>query len=336
MEGDVLALAHRLRESGEPFALVTVVDRAAPVSARVGDKALVTADGRLYGWVGGSCSRSVVLREAERALRAGQPRLVRVTAAPGDAPPAGLGGVEYVIAPTACPGGGELLLYVEPYRSAPLVAVFGDTPVAAAVARIAQAVGYRALRVRSRVELAGPAAGEDEGERALEDLVPDDLRGAMAAVVASQGMYDEEALCAALDAGVPYVALLASRRRAEAVKAALARQGVGQEALARVRSPAGLDIGAATAGEVAISILAEVVAFRRRAGGRAAAARGGGDHGGAEGGGATVRDPVCGMEVAVASARYTADFAGRTYYFCCPHCRKAFLDAPEAYLDRAS
>lgn len=328
---DVLALAQRLRDAGEPFALVTVVDRAAPASAQVGDKALVTADGRLYGWVGGSCARSVVLREAEKALHVGAPRLVRLTSS-GDAPAArGLGGAEYVVATSACPSGGELLLYVEPFRAAPLLAIFGDTPVAAAVARVGREAGYRVLRVRGRDETGEPP---DENERVLEELRPEDLRGVAAAVVASQGMYDEEALALALAAGAPYVGLVASRRRAEAVKAALAGQGWGAQELARVRSPAGLDIGAATPGEVAVSIVAELVAARRAGGRPAAGAEAAGDAG-REAPRVAV-DPVCGMEVAVAGARYTAEYRGRTYYFCCPHCRKAFIESPEAYLGKAS
>lgn len=337
--------ARHLWEAGQAFALVTVVDRAGPVSAHVGDKAVVTPDGRMVGWVGGSCSRSVVLREVEAALRSGRPRLVRVGSSErAGGATGGLGDAEYVVAPMTCASGGELLLYVEPHRPAPGLVVFGATPIAGVLSRLGRAVGYRVLRVLSRDE--APEA-EESGARLLDEVAPEDLKGWEAAVVATQGLYDEESLECALGAGVPYVGLVASRRRAQAVRRFLEGRGWSPEQLERVRSPAGLDIGGVTAGEVAISILAEIVAWRRgrvatgsatpssgTAGEPALVGQGPGHDEAAAGQAsdvATATDPVCGMAVAVATARYTAEYDGRTYYFCCPACRRRFLEHPQSY-----
>ena len=338
--------ARRLWEAGQAFALVTVVDRAGPVSAHVGDKAVVTPDGRVAGWVGGSCSRSVVLREVEAALRNGRPRLVRLGTSERAAGVAGgLGGAEYVVAPMTCASGGELLLYIEPHRPGPGLVVFGATPIAGVLSRLGRAAGYRVLRVLSRDE--APEA-EETGARLLDELAPEDLEGWEAAVVATQGLYDEESLECALRAGVPYVGLVASRRRAQAVRAFLEGRGWSPQQLDRVHSPVGLDIGGVTADEVAISILAEIVAWRHgriatgsatpsavTTGGPAATVPGDG-RGEATGAGpasevVTATDPVCGMAVAVATARYTAEYDGRTYYFCCPACRRRFLEHPQSY-----
>jgi xanthine dehydrogenase accessory factor len=147
-------------------------------------------------------------------------------------------------------------------------------------------------------------------------------------VVASAGSCDEEALQAALRSPAPYVALVASRRRAAAVLEVLRASGCTEEQLARVRTPAGLEVGAVTQEEIALSVLAEIVSvYRGRQRQRVAVAPLPG-----AASPATARDPVCGMEVEVARARHTAEHAGATYYFCCPHCRQHFLKDPERHL----
>ena len=292
-----------------PYALATVVRVDPPVSSRVGDKAVVTVDGRLEGWVGGACAEPIVVREALAALAEGSPRLVRITptelAATAPPLPEERG---VVAAVSTCPSGGGLEVFVEPVGVASRLLVCGRTPLAAALARLAEVVGY---------EVTGLGDADLDGVRS-DDAGPGD-----AVVVATMGHYDEEALAAALRTRAGYVGLVGSRRRAATVFDALRRRGVADADLARVASPAGLDLGPSTQEEIAVAILAELIRERHR---RAAAPA-------PEDRVELATDPVCGMAVAVTEASLTAEHGGRTFWFCGEHCRSAFRRDPAGYLD---
>jgi xanthine dehydrogenase accessory factor len=301
---------------GRPYALATVVRVDPPVSARVGDKAVVTADGALSGWVGGACSEPIVIREALAALAEGRPRLVRIT--PGsteESAEAGLGSAGgvgtadgVVSAVSTCPSGGGLEVFIEPVGVAPRLLVAGATPVARTLARLAQTLGYEVTALGD-ADLAGVEPGS---------AGPDD-----AVVVATMGHYDEEALAAALRTRAGYVGLVASRRRAAAVFDALRHRGVAEEDLSRVASPAGLDLGPSTQDEIGVAILAELIKERHR---RAAAPVTPVEQ---------AEDPVCGMSVAVAGAHLFTDHAGHRYWFCSEHCLHAFTRDPDQYATSA-
>jgi len=299
----LLALVQELEEKGEPYAVATVVSRRPPVSAHLGDKAVIRADGTLAGWIGGSCSQPVVRREAQEALRDGKARLVRLKVTENE--DAGLfDGVKEV--PMACPSGGEVEIFIEPRLQPPQLVAIGETPLIRALAEMAPVVGFAVDVVDGKLEAAKIGAGAF-------------------VVIASAGHYDEEGVVAALKSRAGYIALVASRKRAAAVHAYLLEHGVIEAEWARVRNPAGLNLGAGTQEEIALSILAEMVQELR---------------------GRTLpvveeavppppvlaRDPVCGMEVEVATARHRHEHGGMTYYFCCPHCRAAFAKEPGAYL----
>jgi xanthine dehydrogenase accessory factor len=237
-----------LERARMPFALATVVKRYAPVSSHLGDRAIVLADGRMQGFVGGSCSRHIVRDEALDAIRKGQARLVHVEG--------------------ECASEGAVDVYLEPHLPPRMLVIVGNTPVAAELARLAALLeGYRVVRVVEAAELHELGEAEEEHAVALDAL--GDFLGAMSAedrarlvaVVASQGHYDEAALEAILKRGEPaYAGLLASRRRATEVFAEVHEKGIARKRLANVHNPAGIDIGARRPGEVAISILAEIVA----------------------------------------------------------------------------
>jgi xanthine dehydrogenase accessory factor len=317
MPHDFLAHAHSLSKAGQPFALATVVRAEKPTSAKAGAKASITADGTITGWVGGSCAQPTVIREALKALQDGQPRLVRLT------PPEKLGQAtqEGVIeVALTCISGGTLEVYIEPHLPAPHLVVIGHLPVAAALVTLGKGLGYRAT-------VLGLDATPQRFPQA--DLVLDHLDFAQVAlttqtyvVVATHGNYDEEALTWALNTDATYVALVASRTRAEAVLQYLREAGLAEERLGRLKYPAGLDIGASSPEEIALSILAEIVQRRPRAAQAAAPAAPP----------AEALDPVCGMTVAVATARYVTAHAGQTYYFCSAGCKRSFEKEPEKYL----
>lgn len=282
--GDLLEQAAELRRQGRPFVLATVVRSVRPASARPGDRALLLGEGRPIGWVGGGCVHTSIEREAARALADGTPRLVRLSPAPAQEE----GIVSY---PMTCHSGGTLEIYLEPVLPAPELVILGESPVADALAALAAPLGYR---VRT----------------SLEDITTSDAWVVAAAMSSDE---DHPTVRAALERGVQYVAMVASRRRAEALLDELRADGMAEDTIERLKAPAGLDIGAATGPEIALSIMAEIVQRRRSRRPAALAAP------------RTATDPICGMQVDIASAKWTTERDGQMYYFCAPGCRKAFL-----------
>jgi xanthine dehydrogenase accessory factor len=318
-----------LRREGQSFATATVVGRRAPVSAHLGDRAIVYADGRIEGFVGGACSREIVRKHALESIRSRHARLVSIRP---DASAANVSDPEHVVVPMTCVSEGAVDVYVEPSVRPRRLIVVGTTPVAEALTRTALTLDYEVVRVvdaPERRDLEQSAASLGFALAPLESLEATvrDAGGTVAAVVASQGHYDEQALDTILRAGAAYVGLVASRKRGATVKKWLTDSGVpGVDA---IRNPAGLDLGARTAPEVALSILAEIVQSRPEQTLQAEA----GEHLHATPAQPAIAvDPVCHMEVEVASARHMADVGGTTYYFCCAQCRTRFVDDPAPFL----
>jgi xanthine dehydrogenase accessory factor len=288
------ARAEALAQARTAFVVATVVRRQRPSSVRAGDTALVLPDGTIEGFVGGTCAEESVRLHALRVLETGEPLLLRIVPeGPSAAGPAPRDAEGELTVANPCLSGGALELFLEPRAPAPRVVVVGDTPVAAALADLGARVGL--------------AVGA--GEPAEDDL---------GVVVASHGRDEETVLERALRAHVPYVGLVASRRRGAAVLAAL---DVPDDARARVRTPAGLDIGAYTAEEIAVSIIAELIAARRH---RLTAPE-------AVVAPPTAVDPICGMEVAVTAGTVCLEHAGSPVYFCGERCRDAFAAEPERH-----
>ena len=338
MTRSIFARAADLEEAGRPFVMATVVAVARPTSARPGASGIIHPDGTIEGWVGGSCAQPVVVREALHAFADGQPRLLRLSK---DNPAEGRradGIVELVM---TCHSGGTLEIYVEPHVPAPLLWIAGTTPIAGALAALGAASGWR-VTVFDPFAAAEdfPAAERVSAETALGRVDPE---VSPYIVVATQGQWDEEALAAALRRNASYVGLVASPTRANVVRQWLRDEtGLADERLAALRAPAGMDLGAETAEEIALSILAELVLVRR---GRAdfVAAPGPATLAGLPGGVAVtplqpviddivLLDPVCGMTVDRATARHLAEHEGTVYAFCSIGCRTRFIKDPAAYL----
>ena len=299
---NILNRAAELRAAGQPFALATVTLSQRPTSARLGAKAVITPDGALFGWVGGACSQPSVVRHAREALQDGEPRLVRLT--PDDE------GVErdgIISLPMTCHSGGTLEIFIEPFIPEPYLIAFGDSPIAQALMTLGASLGFEAHNLAE----AGSAFERIPGRRAF-------------VVVATMGVDDEAALLRALEMEPGYLAVVGSSRRFATLADYLRSQGVDGERVASIQAPAGLDISAETPAEIAVSILAEIIQARaelRRQG---------------EVGIASldepaeppqiVIDPICGMEVDLATARHTLEVDGETLGFCCAGCLHQYQD----------
>lgn len=258
---DILETAARLEREGVPFALVTVLRAVSPISARMGDKAVVTLDGRIHGWVGGGCAQRFIVRGVRAALADGQARRIRVV------PEAEVNAqaVEAEEFGSHCPSGGNLELFIDPVPPRPQLALLGDSPVAAALAALAPRLGFE-------VTLAAVDADPESYPDARTVLAAIDvaalrerLRPGAWVVVATQGKLDIIALKAALALEARHVSFVASANKATALKANLIEEGLPADAVAAIVAPAGLPIGAATPAEIALSILAALVALRRGA-----------------------------------------------------------------------
>ncbi len=315
---DVAALAQELRGQGVPFALATVVRVVRPTSGRPGYQAIVREDGSHVGWVGGACTEHLLVAEALESLRAGTPRLLRVTPDP-DSFPVEEGVVNHAM---TCQSGGTVEIFIDPNRPKPTLLVVGDSPVATSLAALGPLLGYRVVLVAPGVEASElPEVDELVGE--LEEIMPN-LSPTTYAVVASMGKYDESALSQIARAPVAFAGLVASRKRAQSVFATLRDDGITDEQIARIRNPAGVDVAATTPEEIAVSILAEVTRVRRSTPAPAPVAPAAGE----------AIDPVCGMTVETTSP-LTATVDGTKYYFCADACRRKFVKEPSKFLGAA-
>jgi xanthine dehydrogenase accessory factor len=298
-----------LRHQRLPFVHARVVRAERPTSAKPGDEAVVLPDGSIDGFVGGACAESTVRAQSLSLLDSGRSLLLRILPE-GAAVEADADGTLTVVNP--CLSGGSLEIFLEPVVPDPLVAVVGESPIAAALVALGDGTGFRMMASTT----------------AALEITP----GLTAVVVASHGRDEEAALTAAVQAGVPYVGLVASRKRGEAVVAALDLDPAQRTS---VHTPAGLDIGARTPREVALSILAEIVALRPRPAGGAGVAAPVVDRDDEAGDRAPVEvatDPVCGMAVVADDAALHLDHDGTRHWFCGTGCLRAFAADPSAYL----
>ena len=297
---------------GESFAIATVVRYEAPISGKPGDKAIIFADGEVWGWIGGGCARPAVVKEALKALQDGRPRLVHIS--PTATEEAGI--VAYNM---SCHSGGTLDVYIEPVLPKPHVLIMGRSPVGQTLARLAKVINYT-------VSVAAPEANKEtypevDRVQAHLDLKHLKVNPLTFIVVATQGECDEEALENALRTDAAYVAFVASKTKAAKVREYLGERGVSAERLKQVRAPAGMDIGAGSPEEIAVSILAQIVQLSRSQ---------------------TIKqekpvephqakDPICGMPVNVAATKYKSEHDGKAFYFCCAGCKQKFDKQPDLF-----
>lgn len=302
----ILEKASELADQGVQFALATVVWRQGPSSGHQGARAIITADGTIHGWIGGACAEPVVIREGQRVIAEGESQLLLLGA------PEEFGHVPegMVSVPMACQSEGALQLYIEPVLSTPRMLVVGRSPMATTLVELALVLGWRAELVDS------------------SDFTADLVDVNSIVIVATQGHDDEDTLETAVRSGPAFIGLVASEKRGESVLGYLADQGISRDQLERVRVPVGLDLGHTSHTEIAVAVLAELVALKAKGefspsspAARATAPEN-----------ETAFDLVCGMTVAADDSSRPYVYEGTTYYFCAPGCRTAFEKDPHKYI----
>ncbi len=327
---ELLDRAVSMRSRGERFVLATVVWSSGLSSGKQGSRAIISGDGRMEGWLGGACAAPTLTRAAREVLWEGRARLVVL------GPDHGLAGgdregVETV--PMACDSEGTMEVYLEPVFPPPHLVVVGNSPAVRTLTAMARALGWRT----SVMDDGGRRGDHHPDDRVSLSLDFSDVgvdRQTMV-VVATQGHYDEEALAAALATPARYVGLVASHKRSGAIEEYLRERGIGETDLARVRAPAGLDLGRVEHREMAVSILAELVALRGVTPRVAESEEEGTPsvhHRRSESGTSEATDPVCGMIVVPSQARFRVEYQGERYWFCAAGCETAFRQGPDRYL----
>lgn len=326
MSNNLIELAYRLTQAGEPFVLATVVRCERPTSAKPGAQAIIQANGQITGWIGGSCAQPVVLREAARILRdGGDPYLLRLGTSETDgtrliaSDSINRSQTDVRVFPMSCASGGVLDIFMEPHLPQPQLLLVGNSPVIAALSRLAEVLDFAVIQLNST------------------DLVQVNINERTYVLVASHGQYDEDVLEHALRSSACYVGMVGSPKRGEAIRNYLRGSGLSEEQIARLRVPAGLDLGAVIPEEIAASILAELVQVKRHP-----PLISGSDKVFSQAEQfeeqemvntpETATDPVCGMIVEVASARHRSSYEGSIFYFCCPACKRLFEGDPQKYL----
>lgn len=292
---NVLARAGKLHQEGVPFVMATVTWSRGPSSGKAGSRAIIHGDGRIEGWLGGACAQPMVVRNALEALADGEARLLVLG---DDEVREGVSAV-----PMACASEGAMEVYVEPVLPMPNLIVAGSSPMVVTLRRLASVLGWRAASVDDPAGITGAPEGSY-------------------VVIATQGHFDEPAVEAALRTPAAYIGLVASEKRASSVKSWLRDRGVTDQEISKVRAPAGFDLGSTEHHEIAVAILAELVAFK------------------ASGTGGVVAvalpeqaiDPVCGMSVDIAHARFVSEHDGVNVYFCAAGCQQAFEADPDSFL----
>jgi xanthine dehydrogenase accessory factor len=359
MFDDFFSKAHELVQRGVPFVTATVVRSERPTSGKPGDKAIITIDGVMHGWIGGSCAQPTVINESLKALAADEARLIRLSTDPeAQEPRSGL-----IDLPMICFSGGTLEIYLEPQQPRPRLLIVGTLPVARALAHLGAAMNYHTIVVDL------DNVGVEYADDVLTSLdgIGSQLRPLTYVVVATHGNYDELALEKILPLHPTYAGLVASPTRATAVRDYLALQGLSETDLLPLKAPAGLDIQARRGDEIALSIMAEIVQRRRNAElldlamfhDEAVSSKQSAEENLSISQSHTPQaplsvplntigdshpspliphpssfavDPICGMTVEIATAKYTHTHESTTYYFCGAGCKTEFIRSPEKYL----
>ena len=279
-----------LRARDEPFVLATVVAYKSPQSAKPGSKAIIKRDGTMLGWIGGGCVQPIVLREAKQALQTGSPKLLTISP---DEPRDDWKGVQSFR--MTCEGGGSLEIYLEPFLPKPQLVIIGSSPVAETLAQLGSLLDFKVI-----------AADTDFTS------IKAQINESSHVVIATMGNRDEEGLLAVIGSRPRYLGLVASKKKSEALFEYVRTTGATDEDIAVITCPAGIEIGSQTLPEIALSVAAEIVRVRRTSAEPEVTVEN------------VATDPICGMTVDIATAKYRSVVKDQTFYFCCLRCKETF------------
>ena len=279
-----------LRAREEPFVLATVVAYKSPQSAKPGSKAIIKRDGTMLGWIGGGCVQPIVLREAKQALQTGSPKLLTISP---DEPRDDWKGVQSFR--MTCEGGGSLEIYLEPFLPKPQLVIIGSSPVAETLAQLGSLLDFKVI-----------AADTDFTS------IKAQISESSYVVIATMGNRDEEGLLAVIGSRPRYLGLVASKKKSEALFEYVRTTGATDEDIAVITCPAGIEIGSQTLPEIALSVAAEIVRVRRTSAEPEVTVEN------------VATDPICGMTVDIATAKYRSVVKDQTFYFCCLRCKETF------------
>ena len=321
-----LAKTEELIKNNEPFCIAVVVCREAPSSGKTGDKAVINKYGEITGWIGGGCVKSIVIKEAEEAMKTGKSRLVKIG---NEAKPDKKEGViEYKM---TCHSEGTVEVYIEPVLPAPHLLVMGSSAIARALVKISKAAGYR-------VTVAAPDTKPNTFEKVDELISQLNLKQVKTTkvtfiVVATQGEQDETALEEALSKPHAYIGFVSSRKKKTAVMEYLLQSGQDKTEVEKIHSPAGLDINAKTPEQVAISILAELVQVQNNMTSVAGFTKFN-ETREESGKPKFYINPVCGIPIDTTNPKHIIDYHGELVYFCCDGCKIKFEQEPDKYMSK--
>ena len=324
MHNAFLQKAVELKEQNIPFATAYIVRRTAPSSGKPGDKAIITSEGKIYGWIGGGCTRGIVLKEAIAAINDGKTKFVsiskdqKVHAHP-----------QTKIYAMTCQSGGEVEVYIEPVLPKPKILIFGKSHIAMAIVKLAKAMDYKVDVVMHEVDKHVFPEADDHHD--LSNYQDDQFDKSSYSIVCTQGEGDVAALKKAIDLNGAYLAFVSSRKKANSIYKELRELGITFDQLKKIKTPAGLDIKAKVPEEVAISILAEIVQHFREPQETESAV----DQKVSEV--AIPSDefyinPVCQIPVQKNTAKHVLEHKGDKVYFCCDGCKVSFEADPYKYI----
>jgi len=331
---NVLEMAFSLKRQRKPFALVSVVRCESPTSAKPGAKAIVDTEGNIHGWIGGGCAQPAVLDTVKKALKDGQARLIRVSPRKNSNLEEGI--IDFGM---TCHSGGTLDIFIDPIIAKPCLLVIGASPSAQSLVALACRSGFE-------VVAAFPGADEDMFADAVQiidglDVSALDCGKPDYVVVATQGKRDEQGLEAALSTKADYIAFIASARKMQKMSSYLKERDHDAELVDAIIAPVGIEIGAISYEEIALSVVAGLVKARRLGGKETHSASSHATQteqalssccGSKTNESDQQIDPVCGMTVDVGTAEYISEYQQKKYYFCCAGCLHSFEKSPVKYL----
>ena len=324
MHNAYLEKINSLRSENAPYATAVVTRRKKPSSGKPGDKAIITLDGNIHGWIGGGCTKGIVLKEALLSLEDKKPRVVCIS--PNEQTTTFDNTKLYAM---TCQSGGELEVYIEPILPKPHIVIFGNSHIAVSLSNVAKAIDFRITHYMNK-----SVADEFQTNEAIRDIgnfKTGDVDLSAYVVVCTQGEGDLEALEKAVSTDSSYISFVSSRIKANSIFADLKNNGISIDKLKKIKTPAGIDINAKTHDEIAISILAEIIEhFRTAEDSLALEATGSGspsipnkDY---------YLNPVCNIPIQKSTAKHVVEYNGEKVYFCCDGCKVSFEKNPSEYI----